>query len=234
MKALFTTAEHARQTSGPAVPDPNRSPEILDHKQSSIFNGIFDDFVATAANPSPTIEIRRPISQMHGPKETIVYSRDDVLDVKYEQLRGYIEYHIQDVSRRPILSVEELDAKVDTFISDGVKNAQDRWATKHIPGHISYSDVDPDPENTSRFKQIVEYLLPTPEAAKKLGNNVLELLHFGPHPISSPQDIVSNNVASQGDQPREIPLPYSPGNAEPGYDSTDIEEIWSYSEHINE
>lgn len=223
MKATFSP--ETQQTVERAAPFPTMPQEILDPSESGIFDGIFEDFVRTAHHPEPVITQHIPINAMHGPTTTREYPVDELLEVKQTQMRDYVSYYIQDSYTQlysddiynPVkLTDAELAKLVDTFISTGVAQAEQRMFSPETVEAIS-AKTNTTAEIKATFEQIVAPLVRTTEAVKHIGAAAVSKFLTGPFPVPAALQTAYANNGNEPDTPR-VTVPYEPGPIQPGYD----------------
>ncbi len=229
------TTEHTRPTTErPAVPDPNRSSEILDPQKPSIFNAFFDEYVALANDPSPTIEYISPAESMREAPEIIELSRAEVIDQRLSDLQQYMKVAFEtnaiefDYSLLNPGQPVTFESICEALVADGVQKAVIRRQLRQ-PVHITASDVDPDPKTTAEFESIVYSDAENDaEKAKGFGQLVVGLLQKTPFYHSGPTHIVPQVVETKAASETESQPISQPNKIITGYDSIDKDDELIY------
>lgn len=206
-----------------AAPFPNNERLSLDPKVSRFFDSLFDDFVATATGPDHIVQSwPQEGKAMHDEWQEEVFTRDKLLDARYEEIRLYAEFQFQKAYRKallsgleqgvdafiPILPAQELEAIVSDYIAEGTAAAQQRRYM--LEAHLASSTILSESESVikARFEQLIR---PVVDAAR-MGAVALDRLITGPTTIQ-------NNERTD----RPAPLPYDdPGPIVPGYDRSEV------------
>lgn len=217
---MKTLTSESLSTVELAAPFPSTEPLRLDPKVSRFFDGLFDDFVATAVGPEQVVQAWPQEGKgMHDEWQEQAFTRDELLDARYEEIRLYAAFQFQKAHRNAALSnikpdtdtfitiipEQELDVIVDAYIAEGTAAAQYRRHVAETEAVRSAVLSESEPAIKVRFEQLMR-------DAARIGAVALERI------ITGPTAILNNE---QSDRP--APLPYDdPDPVVPGYDRSEV------------
>lgn len=220
---MKTFTSESLSTSELAAPFPNVDRPTLDPKVSRFFDSLFDDFVATAVGPEYVVQAWPQEGKgMHDDWKQETFTREDLLDARYEEIRLYAEFQFQKAHRKaalssgtqeadefvPILAPQELNTIIDSYIAEGTIAAQQR----RLPANERLAADTILTESESAIKVRFEHLIRPMVEAARMGAVALDRLITGP------------TAVQDGEQRpgRPVPLPYDdPGPIVPGYDRSE-------------